>query len=122
MERMMKPILTLKSYTRNRLSGQEGFTASQVIFTCDTDLQAFEARATKQGARYGVGIGDLLCAMEAVKAGEDIMFSLSYTSLTQGDGTYRVSLYGKADNQYFDFGELDFGNINFAGEFGEWND
>lgn len=118
----MKPTLTLKSYTRSRLSGKEGFATSQVVFTCDTDLQAFEARATKQGNQYGVGIGDLLCRIETVEADTDISFSLSAESLTQGDGAYRVSLYGKADDQYFDFGEMDFGNMDFAGNVGEWSE
>lgn len=117
----MKPTLTLKSYTRSKLSEKEGFSSAQAVFACDMDLQAFEARATKDGAPYGVGVGDLLCSMENVASGEDISFSLSSSMLTQGDGVYRVSLYGKADNHYFDFGALDFGNVNFAGEYGEWN-
>ena len=121
-EATLKPILTLKSYTRNRISGKEGFAVSQVVFTCDMDLQAFEARATKEGTPYGVGVGDLLCSMENVASGEDISFSLSSSMLTQGDGVYRVSLYGKANDRYFDFGALDFGSVDFAGEYGEWSD
>ncbi len=118
----MKPTLTLISYTRDRISGKDGFTSSQVVFICDMDLQAFEARATKEGTPYGVGVGDLLCSMENVASGEDISFSLSSSMLTQGDGVYRVSLYGKANDRYFDFGALDFGNVDFAGEYGEWSD
>lgn len=118
----MKPTLTLKSYTRSKLSEKEGFSSAQVVFACDMDLQAFEARATKSGASYGIGVGDLLCSMENVESGKDISFSLSSSKLTQGDGVYRISLYGKADDQYFDFGALDFGSINFAGEYGEWSE
>lgn len=121
-EATLKPILTLKSYTRNRISGKEGFAVSQVVFTCDIDLQAFEARATKEGNPYGVGQGDLLHSAQDVKNGEDIFFSISSSMLTQGDGNYRVSLYGKANDVSFDFGALDFALVNFAGEYGEWSE
>ena len=118
----MIPTLTLKSYSRAKISGISGFENSNIVFICDMDLQKFEARATKDGAPYGVGVGDLLCSMENVAGGEDISFSLSSSMLTQGDGVYRVSLYGKANDRYFDFGALDFGNVDFAGEYGEWSD
>lgn len=112
----VKPILTVKSVSANKISNSVGCT---FVFVCDTDLQAFQCRGTL--GSYGVGVGDLIYSADDIKANTDITVTINASQLTFGDGEYRISLWGKADDIPFDFDDIDFNNINFNGDLGEWN-
>lgn len=67
-----------------------------ITFSSDVDLRAFEARATKVGQSYGVGIGTLVGAFSATPAGVGRTFEIYDNELVYGDGEYRISLFGQS--------------------------
>jgi len=117
---MKTPALTVVSASVNKVSQITGMDTCTIVFSCDIDLQAFQVRATRSGDPRGVGVGDLLYSTGSVTAGGSITVTIDGDDITQGDGDYVISLWGKAADGYFDFGDLDFDNVDF-GEEGGWN-
>ena len=115
----MKPVLTLLSYSTQKIGKN---MSCQVAFETDSALDEFECRATLEGNSYGVGVGDLVHSAKDLVPGARIDFVITQGALTQGDGVYRISLFGRAEDEYFDFGSIDFDNIKFNGEYGEWSE
>lgn len=116
----MTPTLTVVSASVSKVSQVSGCDTCTVVFSCDIDLQEFQVRATLAGASRGVGIGDLLFSDTNISAGQSITVTIDGDDITQGDGDYVISLWGKAIDGYIDFGDLDFDDINF-GDTGGWN-
>jgi len=116
----MIPTLTVISASVNKVSSVTGKDTCQVVFSCDIALQEFQVRATRSGNPRGVGVGDLLYSQTNIPAGGSITVTIDGSDITQGDGEYVISLWGKAIDGYIDFGDLDFDNINF-GDTGGWN-
>lgn len=93
------------SYDKNKLGLNDFITVS---FTSDINLSAFEARATKIGQPYGVGIGTLVGGFSITPANTQRVFEIYDTELVNGDGEYRISLFGQSaedgswnDDHYF---------------------
>lgn len=112
----MIPTLNVESISANKISNNVNCV---FVFTCNIDLQEFQCRATT--GDYGIGIGDLIYSSNDIKAGEQIEVSISASQLTFGDGVYRISLWGKANDIPFNFENVNFSNTNFNGDLGEWN-
>lgn len=81
----------------NKISAKEGFDVVTVNFSVNTAYKTFEARATKEGASYGQGIGTLIAAFSNTPALTERTFEIYDEHLTSGDGNYRISLYAEAD-------------------------
>lgn len=94
---MAIPTITF-SVSGNKISAKSGFDSISVTFSCNVQYQAFECRATKAGASYGVGIGTLVASFSTTPAGTQRTFEVYDDFLTKGDGQYRVSLYAQADD------------------------
>lgn len=115
---MAAPIITIKSYTRARISKKSGYDSSIVVFSTDQDLVQWEARADGAGVGQGLLVGsggalplesdwssrtneygaywsdwafnwnDLINYAEA-------SFVVDDEELTFGDKSYRINVYGK---------------------------
>ena len=57
---------------------------------------------------------------ENIQSGVSIPFTIKSEDITQGDGEYVISLWGKSKDGEVDFGNLNFTNLNF-GDSGQWN-
>lgn len=93
---MAIPIITFTNST-NAISTVKTCT---VVFSVDEDFIEFEARGTKEGNRYGHGVGLLINSMSILSPNyypKDTNYTFVITSdnLTLGDGQYRISLYAK---------------------------
>lgn len=88
---MGAPTVTFES-SGNRL-GANAYI--EVEWSADVATQAFEARATRSGSPYGVGVGLLVGAFSSTPAGVQRTFEIYDTELTQGDGAYRISLFAQ---------------------------
>ena len=69
-----------------------------VRFSADAAYQLFECRATKTGADYGVGIGELIASFSYTPAGTERTFEIYNTHLLEGDGQYRLSLFAQGED------------------------
>ncbi len=69
-----------------------------VTFWADLPYTEFQARATKTGAAYGVGLGSLLAAFGATPAATSRTFEVYNTDLVNGDGEYRLSLFARGED------------------------
>lgn len=101
---MAAPNITF-SYDKNKLGVNDFIT---VTFVSDIAMSAFEARATKTGEPWGVGVGTLVGGFSTTPAGVERVFEIYDTELVNGDGEYRISLFGQSaqdgswnDNHYF---------------------
>ncbi len=86
------------SYTRGSLSGVNGYDSLTVVFSADAAYTAFECRATKSGAAFGRGVGQLAASFSATPAHTERTFCIYDEHLTAGDGAYRISLYAQGED------------------------
>lgn len=103
---MAAPALTF-SVDGSKISDETGFDHITVTFQSDIAYQAFECRATKVGAEYGVGKGALVASFSATPANTQRTFEVYDDYLVNGDGEYRISLFAQGvdgswnDNYYY---------------------
>lgn len=103
---MAAPQLTF-SVDGSKISGASGFDHITVTFQSDIAYSAFECRATKVGAEYGVGKGSLVASFSSTPANTQRTFEVYDDYLLSGDGEYRISLYAQGadgswnDNYYY---------------------
>lgn len=117
---MNAPSIEVTSQTKKKVSLKSGANTCSGTFTCDIDILLFEIRATRVGDPRGIHIGDLLFSAENIQSGVSIPFTIKSEDITQGDGEYVISLWGKSKDGEVDFGNLNFRNLNF-GDSGQWN-
>lgn len=82
--------------TGNRISGVSGYDSITVAFTSDIAYKAFECRATKANAEWGVGKGTLVASFSTTPANTQRTFDIYDDYLTSGDGEYRISLFAQS--------------------------
>ena len=103
---MAAPQLTF-SVDGSKISDETGFDHIAVTFQADIAYQAFECRATKIGAEYGVGKGTLIASFSTTPANTQRTFEIYDDYLVNGDGEYRISLFAQGqdgswnDNYYY---------------------
>lgn len=85
------PIITIKSYTKPKISDEIDMTKSTAVFSINQDILQWEARADGSGLGQGLLVG----SGGAILANTDITFDIDYTELTQGDKTYRINIYAQ---------------------------
>lgn len=91
----------------SKISGQDGYDHITVTFQSDIPYQAFECRATKVDAEYGVGKGVLVASFSFTPANTQRVFEVYDDYLVHGDGNYRISLFAQGedgswnDNYYY---------------------
>lgn len=94
---MSAPNLTF-SVSGGKLSAVDGFDRIVVTVTADAAYTAFECRATKAGAEYGVGRGALVASFSQTPADTQRTFEIYDDYLTAGDGQYRISLFAQGED------------------------
>lgn len=117
---MAAPDLTF-SVTGTIVSDESGYNSISVTFSSDVEYIAFECRATKADAEWGLGIGTLVAAFSQTPAGVNRTFEVYDTFLTNGDGVYRITLYAQGtdgtwnDMTYnYHLGTWQLGEVPFA--------
>lgn len=126
---MTGPTITIKSYSRKRISNKSGVDSVHVVFSTNQDLVQWEARADGQGVGQGllVGSGSSLPLESDWKSRTELYgsywsdwginwndlinyaetsFIVDDEELTFGDKTYRINVYGKnKDGEWNAYGE-----------------
>ena len=101
---MPAPVLTLTNTPVSEISNVAGKNVSAASFVSDADLEQWEARAgagTAHGAGLLVGSGGELAANTAAS------FDVQNSELTDGEGTYKISVWGKGWDGYWNDGTRD---------------
>lgn len=91
---MVKPVISIQSYTRTKISAITGVDSSTVTFRSDLALQAWEARAGGSGQGQGLLVG----SGTTLAANTDQQFVVDDSELTSGDGAYQINIYGQNTN------------------------
>lgn len=94
---MSAPNLTF-SHDKTKLSGVNGYDCISITFSSDIPYTAFECRATKVGADYGVGKGTLVASFSSTPANTSRTFEVYDDYLLNGDGEYRISLFAQGED------------------------
>lgn len=91
------PIITIVSYSTNKISDEIGKDICTVIFRASLELLSWEARASNETQTPGLGVGLLVGSGGEVIANTDISFDIIDDELTQGDRAYVVTIYVLSD-------------------------
>lgn len=89
------PIITIGTPDKTRISDEAGYNECICIFTADQDLTEWEARATLDGTTPARGVGLLVESGTNLLSGIYGTISVLDSELTNGDGEYTISVYGK---------------------------
>jgi hypothetical protein len=120
---MSAPVISIAQATRSRISKNSGLSTSTIEFTSDQDLIAWEARADGSGVGEGLLVGQsesaavetviqhifgrLVFGRSIFKKGVSVSppviltadtvasFEVDASELTNGDKTYRITVYGQ---------------------------
>lgn len=84
------PVITIQSHTLDKISDETGKTSCTVVFRADVACDQWEARAGGSGQGQGLLVG----SGSAINANTDTSFDVTYGELTNGEGLYRINVYG----------------------------
>ena len=90
------PTITVGTPSRSIISDETGYDQSVCTFTSNIDLQAWEARATKEGTTPARGVGLLVESGTTLAAGATGTVTVDNEELTNGDGEYTITVYGQS--------------------------
>ena len=90
------PVITVGTPSRSIISDETGYDQCTCTFQSDTDLQAWEARATKSGTTPARGVGLLVESGTTLSANTNATIYVDDEELTQGDGEYTITVYGQS--------------------------
>lgn len=90
------PVITVGTPTRTIISDETGYDQCVCTFTSDTELSEWEARATKAGVTPARGVGLLVESGTTLAVGATGTIYVDDEELTQGDGEYTITVYGKS--------------------------
>ena len=90
------PVLTVGTPSRSIISDESGYDQCTCTFTSNVDLSEWEARATKAGTAPARGVGLLVESGTNLSANVNATIVVDNEELTQGDGEYTVTVYGKS--------------------------
>lgn len=90
------PIITIGTPTKSKISDESGWNECLCTFTSDVDLSEWEARATFGGITPAQGVGLLVESGSSLSANTEATVSVLDTELTNGEGEYTISIYGKS--------------------------
>jgi hypothetical protein len=85
------PVITLQSYSKNKISAITGMDISSVVFKASESCDQWEARADGNGS---VGSGLLVGNGGNINANQDINFDIENEELTNGDKSYEIDIFG----------------------------
>lgn len=92
------PIITIGTPDKVKISDENGYNECICVFTADQDLTEWEARATLNGITPARGVGLLVESGTTLLSGNEAIISVLHTELSNGDGEYTISIYGKNAN------------------------
>ena len=84
------PVVTISDTSRNKISDESGSDTSEITFSFNVDVQAWEVRVMGSGN----GTGTLADSGGSVTAGQDINAIIDWTELYQ-EGDNKVNIYGQ---------------------------
>lgn len=126
---MAKPVITIESVTRTKISQKSGVDSSLVVFSTNQDLTEWQARADGKGVGQGLLVGSgssLILEGDWESRTEEFgpnwnqwgvnwnelihyaeaSFIVDDEELTNGDKVYRINIYGKnKSGEWSDYGE-----------------
>jgi len=87
--------------SRDIISAKSTVNSVDITFSSTAAIDKWECRATFENATPSVGVGLLLGSGSSIASGIETKINVPYSSLTLGDGTYRISLYVQKDNIWY---------------------
>lgn len=103
------PVITIQTPTRLVISSVSGYSYCTCGFTADQDLSKWEARATLGGVTPARGVGLLVESGTTLTQGDGGLVTVDASELTNGDGTYTITIYGRNTYGYWSDGSYDGG-------------
>lgn len=90
------PVITVGIPSVSVISAKTGHDQCVCVFTSDLELSEWEARATKSGITPARGVGLLVESGTTLAAGATATIYVENEELTDGDGDYTITVYGKS--------------------------
>lgn len=90
------PVITVDTPSKTAISDEDGYDECICTFSASLSLSQWEARATKNGTTPARGVGLLVESGGALAKGSKGTVSVVDDELTNGDGEYIITVYGKS--------------------------
>ncbi len=103
------PTITIQTPDKSVISSISGYSRCTCLFTADQALSRWEARATLQGVTPARGVGLLVESGTTLAQGANGSVYVDAAELTNGDGQYTISIYGRNNSGYWSDGSYDGG-------------
>lgn len=101
------PVISVGIQSKSIISDETGYNECICEFTSDSDLIQWEARATKSGVTPARGVGLLVEEGTILTANTAGTISVLYTELTDGDGDYVITVYGRSTSGHWSDGSYE---------------
>lgn len=88
---MSSPVITIQNISATRISNKAGKDVSIVQFKADQELQEWVARA----GGFSPTTGALVGQGTTLQTGVSAQFEIENEELFNGDGDYRINIYGR---------------------------
>lgn len=90
------PVITVDTPSKTAISDEAGYDECICTFSASLSLSQWEARATKKGTTPARGVGLLVESGGSLARGSKGTVSVVDEELTNGDGEYTITVYGKS--------------------------
>lgn len=90
------PVITVDTPSKTTISDESGYDECVCTFSSSLSLSQWEARATKKGTTPARGVGLLVESGGSLARGSKGTVSVVNEELTNGDGEYTITVYGKS--------------------------
>lgn len=101
------PIITVGTPNKSIISDEKGYNECICEFTSDSELVQWEARATKSNVTPARGVGLLVEEGNTLAAGVSANIYVLDSELTDGDGDYVITVYGKSTSGHWSDGSYE---------------
>lgn len=100
------PVVTIGVLDKSKISDEPGQNKSTCLFTVDSDVIKWEARAVKGDDEPALGVGEIVESGGYLKSGTSASVVIDENELKQGDGLYTISIYAQSVTGYWSDGSF----------------
>lgn len=100
------PVVSIGVPSKLKISDEPGRNQSVCLFTVDSDVIKWEARAVKGNQEPALGVGEIVESGEYLAKGENAKIIIDEDELRDGDGLYTISVYAQSTNGYWSDGSF----------------
>lgn len=100
------PVVTIGLPDKSKISDEPGYNQCVCLFTVNSDIVKWEARAVKGEQEPALGVGQIIESGGYLAKGKSGKIIVDEDELQSGDGLYTISVYAQSTNGYWSDGSF----------------